>query len=140
MIETPLAAVMYRGLEDPQSWGALFHPCRRGFDTLAASRSLSRSLRSRGTMPVIQCDIREGRTEEQKHALAREITRVVHETSDAPLEYIDVLIRETPGSHHVEAGKALPDWKPSGFWGTRFPKSAPRRTVTGRKKTYVVVH
>ncbi len=26
-------------------------------------------------MPIIQCDIREGRTEEQKRALAREITR-----------------------------------------------------------------
>jgi phenylpyruvate tautomerase PptA (4-oxalocrotonate tautomerase family) len=30
------------------------------------------------SMPVIQCDIRQGRTEEQKRALAREITRVVH--------------------------------------------------------------
>lgn len=29
-------------------------------------------------MPIIQCNIREGRTEEQKQALAREITRVVH--------------------------------------------------------------
>lgn len=29
-------------------------------------------------MPIIQCDIREGRTEEQKQAVAREITRVVH--------------------------------------------------------------
>ena len=47
-------------------------------------------------MPVIQCDIREGRTEEQKQALAREITRVVHETIESPVEYIYVLIRETP--------------------------------------------
>ena len=62
-------------------------------------------------MPVIQCDIREGRTEEQKRALAREITRVVHETIDAPLEYIYVLIRETPGFNHVRAGKHLPDYE-----------------------------
>jgi 4-oxalocrotonate tautomerase family enzyme len=47
-------------------------------------------------VPVIQCDIREGRTEEQKQALAREITRVVHETIESPIEYIYVLIRETP--------------------------------------------
>jgi len=47
-------------------------------------------------MPVIQCDIRKGRTEEQKQALAREIRRVVHETIEAPIEYIYVLIRETP--------------------------------------------
>jgi len=65
-------------------------------------------------MPIIQCDIREGRSPEQKRALAEAITRVVHETIDAPLEYIYVLIRETPGSHHVKAGQPLPDWKPSG--------------------------
>ena len=64
-------------------------------------------------MPVIQCDIREGRSAEQKAALADEITRVVHEPIDAPIEYIYVLIRETPGSHHVKAGKALPDWVPN---------------------------
>jgi phenylpyruvate tautomerase PptA (4-oxalocrotonate tautomerase family) len=44
--------------------------------------------------------------------LAREITRVVHETIDAPIEYIYVLIRETPGAHHIKAGNALPDWVP----------------------------
>ena len=64
-------------------------------------------------MPVIQCDIREGRTEEQKRALAQEITRVVQETVGAPVEYIYVLIRETPGYHHVKAGVALEDWKPN---------------------------
>lgn len=61
-------------------------------------------------MPIIQCDIREGRTEEQKRALAREITRVVSETIDAPVEYIYVLIRETPGFNHIKAGKHLPEF------------------------------
>jgi 4-oxalocrotonate tautomerase family enzyme len=61
-------------------------------------------------MPVIQCDIREGRTAEQKQRMAEEITRVVHETIGAPMEYVYVLIRETPGSHHVKAGRALPDY------------------------------
>ena len=64
-------------------------------------------------MPIIQCDIREGRTSEQKAALAREITRVVSETIDAPVEYIYVLIRETPGAHHIKAGHALPEWQPA---------------------------
>ncbi|TVQ97897.1 MAG: 4-oxalocrotonate tautomerase [Desulfovibrionales bacterium] len=62
-------------------------------------------------MPIIQCDIRAGRTPEQKDALAREITRVVHETIDAPLEYIYVLIRETPGAHHIKAGEPLPEFQ-----------------------------
>jgi 4-oxalocrotonate tautomerase family enzyme len=61
-------------------------------------------------VPVIQCDIREGRTEEQKQDLAREITRVVHETIGAPVEYIYVLIREQPGRHHVKGGKPLPEY------------------------------
>jgi len=73
-----------------------------------------RTSKERRGVPVIQCDIREGRTEEQKQALAREITRVVHETIGSPVEYIYVLIRETPGAHHVKAGKALEDWKPEG--------------------------
>jgi phenylpyruvate tautomerase PptA (4-oxalocrotonate tautomerase family) len=46
--------------------------------------------------------------------LAQEITRVVHETIDAPVEYIYVLIRETPGAHHVKAGEALLDYSPEG--------------------------
>lgn len=62
-------------------------------------------------MPIIQCDIREGRTREQKERMAREITRVVMETIDAPREYIYVLIRETPGSHHIKAGEPLPEFQ-----------------------------
>ncbi len=65
-------------------------------------------------MPVIQCDIWDGRIEEQKQALAREITRVVHETIEAPIEYIYVLIRKTPGSHLFKAGEALPEHEPGG--------------------------
>jgi 4-oxalocrotonate tautomerase family enzyme len=61
-------------------------------------------------MPIIQCDIREGRTPQQKEALGREITRVVHETIDAPIEHIYVLIRETPGAHHIHGDQALPDF------------------------------
>ena len=62
-------------------------------------------------MPIIQCDIREGRSKEQKQRLAQEITRVVAETIDAPREYIYVLIRETPGSHHIKAGQPLPEFE-----------------------------
>ena len=63
-------------------------------------------------MPVIQCDIRAGRSAAQKQALAEEITRVVNETIGAPVEYIYVLIRETPGSHHIKGGKSLPEYEP----------------------------
>ena len=68
-------------------------------------------------MPIIQCDIRAGRTDAQKRALAREITAAVHRTIDAPLEYIYVLIRETPGLHHIKAGKHLPEFEPASAAG-----------------------
>ncbi len=61
-------------------------------------------------MPIIQCDIREGRSSEQKAAMAEAITLAVHETIGAPIEYIYVLIRETPAAHHVKAGKTLPEY------------------------------
>ena len=63
-------------------------------------------------MPMIQCDIREGRSEEQKRAMAQAITRAVHETIGSPIEYSYVLIRETPGSHHCKGGQHLPDYVP----------------------------
>lgn len=62
-------------------------------------------------MPVIQCDIREGRSDEEKRALAQAITAAVHETIGAPVEYIYVLIRETPAAHHHHAGAELPPWE-----------------------------
>jgi 4-oxalocrotonate tautomerase family enzyme len=65
-------------------------------------------------MPIIQCDIREGRSPEQKAALADGITRVVHETIGSPVEWIYVLIRETPGSQHWHGGHALPDYAADG--------------------------
>ena len=56
-------------------------------------------------MPVIQCDIRAGRSPQQKQALAEGITRVVHETIGAPVEYIYVLIREEPGYRELLRGR-----------------------------------
>lgn len=61
-------------------------------------------------MPVIQCDIRAGRTQEQKAVLAQGIAKVVHETIGSPPEYIYVLIRETPGAQHFHGGEFLPEY------------------------------
>ena len=60
---------------------------------------------------VIQCDIRAGRTQEQKSALARGIAKVVQETIGAPPEYIYVIIRETPGAQHFHGGEFLPEYR-----------------------------
>ncbi|CAN5319103.1 hypothetical protein BH20ACT9_BH20ACT9_17310 [soil metagenome] len=65
-------------------------------------------------MPVIQCDIREGRSEAQKQSLARGIAQVVQETIGSPPEYVYVLIRETPGPQHFHGGEFLPDYQSEG--------------------------
>ncbi len=61
-------------------------------------------------MPIIQCDIREGRDQAQKRELARRIADAVHETIGSPREYIYVLIRETPGHQHFHGGEFLPEY------------------------------
>ncbi len=65
-------------------------------------------------MPVIQCDIREGRSEAQKQALARGIAQVAQKTIGSPPQYVYVLIRETPGSQHFHGGEFLPDYRSEG--------------------------
>ena len=56
-------------------------------------------------MPVIQCDIREGWTDEQKTALAEGITAVVSKVGNVPVEKIHVVIREGRGLHFMFGGK-----------------------------------
>ncbi len=63
-------------------------------------------------MPIIQCDIREGRTEAQKRELAGELTRVVSEIAGVPREFIFLVIREMPGFNFVDAGEHVPDYVP----------------------------
>ena len=65
-------------------------------------------------MPIIQCDIREGRTREQVHNLVERITAAVAETIDAPREYIYVIVRESPGFQHYKSGAHLPDFQQGG--------------------------
>ncbi len=61
-------------------------------------------------MPIIQCDIRTGRTEAQRRQLASELTRVVSEIAGVPKDYIFLVIREMPGFNFVDAGEHVPDY------------------------------
>jgi 4-oxalocrotonate tautomerase family enzyme len=63
-------------------------------------------------MPIIQCDIRRGRTEEQRRELCSELTRVVHEVTGVPVDYIFMVVREMPGFNFVDAGEHVPDYVP----------------------------
>ncbi len=63
-------------------------------------------------MPIITCDIRIGRTKEQKHELAMGLTHAVREATGAPIECIFLVMREMPGFNFVDAGEHVPDYIP----------------------------
>src|SRR5471032_406236 len=61
-------------------------------------------------MPMISCDMRYGRTEEQKRALSAGLLRVVSEATGEPADNIFFVIREGRGINFVEHGKHLPEF------------------------------
>jgi phenylpyruvate tautomerase PptA (4-oxalocrotonate tautomerase family) len=63
-------------------------------------------------MPMIQADIRRGRTPQQRDQLIRELTRIVHEITGAPLDTISAVVRELPGPATYEAGEPSPEYLP----------------------------
>lgn len=63
-------------------------------------------------MPMIQADIRRGRTPQQRDQLVRDLTRIVHEVTGAPIDTIAAVVRELPGAATYEAGEPSPDYVP----------------------------
>jgi 4-oxalocrotonate tautomerase family enzyme len=63
-------------------------------------------------MAIIQCDIRRGRTDDQKRQLASGLTRIVSEISGEPVEQVFLVIREMPGFNFVDAGEHVADYVP----------------------------
>ena len=64
-------------------------------------------------MPIVQCDIREGWSDEQKAALAEGITTVVSKVGNVPVERIHVVIREGRGLHFMFGGEHVAEYEPS---------------------------
>ncbi|MGB1542520.1 2-hydroxymuconate tautomerase [Spongiibacter sp. UBA1325] len=57
-------------------------------------------------MPIAQLYIIEGRSDEQKETLIREVTEAMSRSLDAPMERIRVLITEMPKQHFGIAGQS----------------------------------
>ncbi len=55
-------------------------------------------------MPLVQVTMIEGRSQEKKDALIREVTDAVARTSDAPREAIRVILYEVPAGQWGVAG------------------------------------
>ena len=61
-------------------------------------------------MALISCDMRQGRTDEQKRKLAAGLLRVVGKATGEPRDKIFFVIREGRGINFVEHGEHLPDY------------------------------
>lgn len=63
-------------------------------------------------MPIITCDIRNGRTREQKSRLAQELSRAVADATGCGIENVFLVLREMPGFNFVDGGEHVPDYVP----------------------------
>jgi 4-oxalocrotonate tautomerase len=63
-------------------------------------------------MPMIQADIRRGRSPQQRDQLIRDLTQIVHEVTGAPMDTIAAVVRELPGAATYEAGESSPEYQP----------------------------
>jgi phenylpyruvate tautomerase PptA (4-oxalocrotonate tautomerase family) len=61
-------------------------------------------------MSIIACDLRQGRTDEQKRALAAGLIRAVRTATGEPVGEMFLVIREGRGINFVEAGEHLPEF------------------------------
>jgi phenylpyruvate tautomerase PptA (4-oxalocrotonate tautomerase family) len=62
-------------------------------------------------LAVIQCDIRRGRTADQKRELGEALTAALHEITGLDIDNILVMFREQPGHDLLEGGVVLPDYQ-----------------------------
>lgn len=57
-------------------------------------------------MPIAQLNILEGRTDEQKETLIREVSEAISRSLTAPMESVRVIINEMPKQHFGIAGQS----------------------------------
>lgn len=62
-------------------------------------------------MPIVQIDLLEGRTYEQKKAMVEKITEVLMETVGAKRESISIIIRDMPKENYAHAGQLASERK-----------------------------
>ena len=55
-------------------------------------------------MPIVQIDMIEGRTVEQKRQLVKKVTEAICETANCPAEAVTIIIRDAAKHHIAKAG------------------------------------
>ena len=64
-------------------------------------------------LPVVDVDLRPGRSPERKKALVDEIALILLDTLSVKAEDIYILFRENPAENHYTGGTPLPEWRPA---------------------------
>ena len=60
-------------------------------------------------MPIVQSDMIEGRTSEQKREMVKKVTEAIVETANCPAEAVTIVIREATKQHIAKAGILMSD-------------------------------
>jgi 4-oxalocrotonate tautomerase len=60
-------------------------------------------------MPIVQIDMIEGRTVEQKREMVKKMTEVICQTANCPAEAVTIVIREATKHHIAKAGTLMSD-------------------------------
>jgi 4-oxalocrotonate tautomerase len=60
-------------------------------------------------MPIVQIDMIEGRTVEQKREMAKKVTQAITETANCPAEAVTIVIRDAAKSNIAKAGVLMSD-------------------------------
>jgi len=60
-------------------------------------------------MPIVQIELIEGRTVEQKRTLVRKVTDAVCESVNCPPEAVSIILREMKKEHFAKAGRLYSD-------------------------------
>jgi len=60
-------------------------------------------------MPIVQIDMIEGRTVEQKRELVKKVTAAICETASCPAEAVTIIIRDAAKHHIAKAGILMSD-------------------------------
>jgi 4-oxalocrotonate tautomerase len=60
-------------------------------------------------MPIVQIDMIEGRTVEQKRELVKKVTEAICQTANCPAEAVTIVIREAAKQHIAKAGILMSD-------------------------------
>lgn len=60
-------------------------------------------------MPIVQIDLIEGRSVEQKRALVKKVTEAICETALCPADAVTIILRDAPKSDIAKAGVMMLD-------------------------------